>query len=51
MLWIALFLPDLPLQIAERACENPFAFVVADGPVLRPLVRCANIAARERGVA
>jgi protein ImuB len=50
MLWIALFLPDLPLQLAERACASPLACVVADGPALRPLVRCANAAARERGV-
>ncbi|MEY4642832.1 MAG: hypothetical protein RLZZ227_2826 [Pseudomonadota bacterium] len=50
MLWIALYLPDLSLQLAQRACETQRACVVADGPALRPLVRCANNAALDSGV-
>jgi protein ImuB len=50
MLWIALYLPDLPLQLAQRASPTPRPCVIADGPALRPLVHCANLAARERGV-
>ena len=54
MLWIALFLPELPLQLAQRAQQTAdpaaVACVVADGPALRPLVLCANAAARERGI-
>jgi len=50
MLWIALFMPELPLQLAERAQPTPTACVIADGPALRPLVHCANAAARTEGV-
>ncbi len=50
MLWIALYLPDLPLQLAQRACETQRPCVIADGPALRPIVRCANNLALERGV-
>jgi len=52
MLWIALFLPELPLQLAERSApETTTPLVIAEGPSQRPLVCCANAAARERGVA
>ena len=50
MLWIALELPALPLQVAQRAGAAPDALVIADGPAQRPLVVCANEAAREAGV-
>jgi protein ImuB len=51
MLWIALFLPALPLQLAQRGVpEEPSPLVIAEGPVMRPLVCCANRAAQERGV-
>lgn len=54
MLWIALFLPELPLQLAQRAQQSAdpaaVACVITDGPALRPLVRCANAAAREGGI-
>jgi protein ImuB len=50
MLWIALYLPELPLQLAQRASEITVACVIAEGPVTRPVVRCANEAARECGV-
>lgn len=52
MLWIALFLPELPLQLAQRSAPeltNPL--VISEGPTTRPLVCCANTAAQQRGVA
>lgn len=51
MLWIALSLPELPLQLAQRSTTelgNPL--VIAEGPTTRPLVCCANTAAMERGI-
>ena len=50
MLWVALELPSLPLQVAERAgpCEQPL--VISEGPLQRPVVTCANQAARHAGV-
>lgn len=51
MLWIALSLPELPLQLAQRSTPeltNPL--VIAEGPATRPLVCCANTAAQQRGV-
>ena len=50
MLWLALYLPEWPLQLVERAGSDACACVVADGPVTRPVVRCANAAARAHGV-
>lgn len=50
MLWVALEMHALPLQIVERAgaCAEPL--VVSEGPSQRPVVLCANAAAREAGV-
>jgi len=50
MLWVALELPSLPLQVLERggACAAPL--VIADGPAQRPVVLCANAAARAAGI-
>ena len=50
MLWVALELPSLPLQIAERAGASRDPLVVAEGPEQRPIVVCANEAARAAGV-
>lgn len=50
MLWLALELPSLPLQIVERAGAMPDALVVSEGSAQRPVVACANAAARARGV-
>jgi protein ImuB len=50
VLWIALELPALPLQVAQRAGAAPDPLVIADGPAQRPVVVCANEAAREAGV-
>lgn len=51
MLWIALYLADLPLQLVQRAApERTEALVIAEGPGLRPLVCCANAAAQACGI-
>src|SRR2546423_2470546 len=50
MLWVALELPALPLQIAERAGISPHPLVIAEGPAQRPLVACANQAALQAGI-
>ena len=50
MLWVALEMPSLPLQIVERAgsCAEPL--VISEGSAQRPTVACANEAARDAGV-
>lgn len=50
MLWIALYLPALPLQLAQRGTKDERPLVIADGPANRPLVLCANPSARDLGV-
>jgi protein ImuB len=50
MLWVALELPSLPLQIAERAGISSEPVVISEGPGQRPVVTCANAAAREAGI-
>jgi protein ImuB len=50
VLWVALELPALPLQIAERAGASREPLVISEGPEQRPVVLCANEAAREAGV-
>src|SRR5438874_13115868 len=51
MLWIALYLPDLSLQLASRATLSAAApVVIFDGPANRPVVFSANAAARVAGV-
>src|SRR3954469_15344781 len=50
MLWIALELPSLPLQIVERGGVWRGPLVVSEGPAQRPLVACANEAARAAGI-
>jgi protein ImuB len=50
VLWVALELPSLPLQLAERAGESAAPLVIAEGPVQRPLVTCANRTAKEAGI-
>jgi protein ImuB len=45
MQWIALYLPELSLQLAQRGMEHAAALVVRDGPESRPLVFAANEAA------
>jgi len=50
MLWLALELPSLPLQIVERAGASAQPLVISEGAAQRPLVACANEAARAAGV-
>ena len=50
MLWVALELPALPLQIAERAGASRDSLVISEGPEQRPVVVCANEAAVAAGV-
>ncbi len=50
MLWVALELPSLPLQIAERAGASRQPLVISEGTTQRPLVACANTAARDVGI-
>lgn len=50
MLWVALELPSLPLQIVERAGISSGPLVISEGSGQRPVVACANAAAREAGV-
>ena len=49
-LWIALFLPELPLQAAGRGLLVDVPFAVIDGPEERPLILAANVAARDCGI-
>src|SRR5262249_27212017 len=50
MLWVALELPALPLQITERAGRSHTPWVIAEGSAQRPTVACANEAARAAGI-
>ncbi len=50
MLWVALELPALPLQLVERTQASPMPLVIGEGPSQRPVVAFANAAAREAGV-
>jgi len=50
VLWVALELPALPLQIAQRAGASREPLVISEGPEQRPMVICANEAAQSAGV-
>lgn len=50
MLWVALELPSLPLQIVERAGVCAAPLVVSEGPAQRPAVACMNATARAAGI-
>jgi protein ImuB len=50
VLWVALELPALPLQIAERAGASREPLAISEGPEQRPIVVCANEAAQAAGV-
>ncbi|HUL66323.1 MAG TPA: DNA polymerase Y family protein [Burkholderiaceae bacterium] len=49
-LWLALFLPALPVQLAERALERTGPLVVVEGPAQRPIVAFCNQAASTCGI-
>lgn len=51
MLWIALYLPELPLEAAARGAPEDLPLVLSDGPAHRLKVCAMNGAAREAGVA
>jgi protein ImuB len=50
VIWVALELPALPLQIAERAGISREPLVISEGTTQRPLVACANDAAKAAGI-
>jgi protein ImuB len=50
MLWIALSLPELSLQLAERNLDRAIALVIAAGPSNRPTVFAANRVALDAGI-
>lgn len=50
MLWIALTLPELSLQIAERGSDTAHPLVIANGPDNRPVVFAANQSAQLGGI-
>lgn len=50
MLWIALTLPELSLQIAERGSDASHPLVISSGPDTRPFVFAANQSAQLAGI-
>jgi protein ImuB len=50
VLWIALELPSLPLQVAERAGRSREPLVISEGREQRPVVACATEAALAAGI-
>ncbi len=50
MLWIALYLPELSLQIAARGMREDRVIVIKDGPANRPIVAAANDLAKSLGI-
>lgn len=51
MLWIAMVLPQLPLQVSHRSLLPDLPLAVSDGAVQRPLVVAANGPACDAGIA
>jgi protein ImuB len=53
MLWLAVVLPALPLQLAERALvhANSVPIAIVEGPAQRPVLLHCNDSARDHGVA
>ena len=50
MLWIAIYIPELSLQIAARNHVDTEALVIATGAERRPIVQSANQIAAARGI-
>ena len=50
MLWIALYLPELSVQIAARGLQRDRAIVIKEDPANRPIVIAANDIARSLGI-
>lgn len=51
MLWLAVVLPELPLQLAERALAPGVPVAIVEGAPQRPLIVHCNAAARHQGAA
>ena len=51
MLWLAVVLPALPLQLAERALVPGLPMAIVEGPPQRPLVIHCNDVAHSQGAA
>ena len=51
VLWLALCLPALPLQLAERAAPRAGPLAITEGPPERPLIAFCNDPARAAGIA
>jgi protein ImuB len=49
MLWLAILLPALPLQLAERAILPGHPIAIVEGPLQRPLIVHCNEVARSQG--
>jgi protein ImuB len=50
VLWLALCLPALPLQLAERALETAHPTVIVAGPSQRPVIAFCNAPAQQAGI-
>lgn len=50
MLWIALYIPELSLQLAQRGAGEDYPLVISTGPDNRPVVLTANQAAIDAGI-
>ena len=50
MLWLALHIPELPLQLSQRTTPDDAALVITDAHSKRPLVLCVNDKARAAGI-
>jgi protein ImuB len=50
VLWVALELPALPLQLVERVRQDATPLIITDGPAQRPVTLCVNALARQAGV-
>ncbi|MDQ3261860.1 MAG: DNA polymerase Y family protein [Pseudomonadota bacterium] len=50
MLWIALYLPELSLQVAARSMGQDRAIIIKDGPANRPIIIAANDIALSLGI-
>ncbi len=49
-LWLALVLPALPLQLAERALDGTLPFAIVEGPPQRLQVIHCNVSAQAAGI-
>ena len=50
MLWLALCLPALPLQLAERGLGEALPLAIIEGPPQRPVIAFCNLKAAAAGI-